>query len=54
MYAGDTFTGYFLAMIAKGEEVGKALQVASFAASLAVSREGASSSIPFLREINLR
>lgn len=52
--AGDTFTGYFFAMIAKGEEIGTALQIASLAASIAVSREGASNSIPFLEEIGVR
>lgn len=52
--AGDTFTGYFLAMIARGGEVDKALQIASFAAALAVSREGASSSIPFLEEVECK
>ncbi|MDF2485232.1 MAG: ribokinase [Herbinix sp.] len=44
--AGDTFTGYFISMVASGFEVSTALKIAAKAASLAVSREGASSSIP--------
>lgn len=49
--AGDTFTGYFLAMIAAGKPINEALQIASYASSIAVSREGASSSIPYLNEV---
>lgn len=50
--AGDTFTGYFLAMISAGKEIEQALQIASLASSIAVSREGASSSIPWLEEVS--
>lgn len=49
--AGDTFTGYFLAAVTKGEKVGSALEIASKAASIAVSRHGASSSIPMYDEV---
>ncbi|MBQ8232299.1 MAG: ribokinase [Lachnospiraceae bacterium] len=49
--AGDTFTGYFLAMAASGKDIEQALQIASLASSIAVSREGASSSIPWLEEV---
>lgn len=49
--AGDTFTGYFLAMIARGAEVQTALQRASLAASIAVSRRGAACSIPWSHEV---
>ncbi|SFK03741.1 ribokinase [Halobacillus dabanensis] len=49
--AGDTFLGYFLSMVACGKRTEEALRMASKAASLAISREGASVSIPFLYEI---
>lgn len=49
--AGDTFTGYYIAGIAAGHPVGKALLTASRAASVAVSRKGASVSIPERREV---
>ena len=51
--AGDTFTGYFLAMIAQGAEVSKALERASLAASIAVSRMGAAISIPWSSEVEV-
>lgn len=50
--AGDTFTGYFLAAVAQGKGVGFALDVASKAASITVSRHGASSSIPMRDEVD--
>jgi ribokinase len=49
--AGDTFTGYFLASVANGAEIGKALKIATAAASISVSREGASVSIPEAKEV---
>ena len=49
--AGDTFTGYFLASFARGESIEAALYIASLAASVAVSREGAASSIPKISEL---
>ena len=49
--AGDTFTGYFLAEIAKGKSIDFALDCASKAAALAVSKEGAAPSIPLLEEV---
>ena len=49
--AGDTFTGYFLAAVTKGKDVGYALKIASKAASITVSRHGASSSIPMYAEV---
>ena len=48
--AGDTFTGYFLASVAGGETVEHALKIATAAASISVSREGASVSIPEAKE----
>jgi len=44
--AGDTFTGYFIAAISAGEEAEKAMRMASAASALAVSQNGAASSIP--------
>lgn len=44
--AGDTFTGYFIAAAAEGKETSEALRLAAMAASIAVSRQGASVSIP--------
>ena len=49
--AGDTFTGYFIAALARGRSVEKAIRSASAAAAIAVSREGAASSIPFADEV---
>ncbi len=50
--AGDTFTGYLLDSISKGFSVEKALRRASFASSLAVSRQGAAASIPYAAEVD--
>lgn len=49
--AGDTFTGYFLAAYANNEPIEECLRKASIASSIAVSRPGASTSIPFLSEV---
>ena len=49
--AGDTFTGYFLRYVFIGESVEKALDMASLASSIAVSRKGASVSIPYNDEL---
>lgn len=49
--AGDTFTGYVLAMVASGKNIAEALQIATIASSIAVSKPGASGSIPFLDEV---
>ena len=49
--AGDTFLGYFLSMISQKADITSALNIASKAASLAVSRKGSSSSIPLLAEV---
>lgn len=49
--AGDTFCGYFLACLVKGEAPAKALKYASLASSLAVSRKGAGNSIPTWEEV---
>ena len=44
--AGDTFTGYFAAMISKGKNAAEALKIASAAAAIATEKQGAASSIP--------
>lgn len=49
--AGDTFSGYFLACMASGESRARCLDIASRAASIAVSRKGAASSIPTRSEV---
>jgi ribokinase len=49
--AGDTFTGYFIGAIAKGESIKEALRLASVGASISVSRQGASVSIPCWKEV---
>ena len=49
--AGDTFTGYFLAGAAQGLALDEILRRASVAAALAVTRKGASGSIPTLDEV---
>jgi len=49
--AGDTFTGYFICEIMSGSSPEKALEIASKASSLAVSRKGAAPSIPMREEV---
>lgn len=49
--AGDAFTGYLLRALLRGDAVGDALRLASHAAAIAVSRPGASRSIPRLAEV---
>lgn len=49
--AGDTFTGYFIAGIVLGNTSGEVLRLASVASSIAVSRKGASPSIPAMEEV---
>lgn len=49
--AGDTFAGFFLATLANGGDPETALQRASKASAIAVTRPGASDSIPSLREV---
>ena len=49
--AGDTFTGYYLAETARGSSVADSLLLASKAAALAVTKQGAASSIPYLKDV---
>lgn len=44
--AGDTFTGYFISMLSRGESYKNALRIASAAAAISVSKNGAAPSIP--------
>ena len=44
--AGDAFTGYFLAAKLRGETPQEAMRIASHAAAIAVTRQGAAASIP--------
>ena len=49
--AGDTFTGYFLAALTDGKTPRRCLEEAAAAAAIAVSRLGASASIPERSEV---
>lgn len=49
--AGDTFTGYFVGTLSRGEDCAYSLKVAAAAAALAVSRKGAAPSIPSIHEV---
>jgi len=49
--AGDTFTGYFLAALAEGQTPAAALDLASKAAAICVTRRGAAPSIPSRAEV---
>lgn len=49
--AGDTFTGFFLGGVMAGQTVPEALEQAAKASAIAVTRYGASPSIPRLEEI---
>lgn len=49
--AGDTFTGYFISTFERTNDIKLALKYASIASGLAVSKQGAASSIPALSEV---
>lgn len=49
--AGDTFTGVLVARLAAGDELERAARAGSMAASIAVTRPGASSSMPAWNEV---
>lgn len=49
--AGDTFSGYFIAGILKELKISEAMELASRAAAITVSRPGAAPSIPTLEEV---
>lgn len=49
--AGDTFTGFFFGTLLSGGTPGEAMELASKAAAISVTRPGASVSIPTLNEV---
>lgn len=49
--AGDTFTGYFISSIIDGAPVKEGLEMAAKASAIAVSRPGATASIPMKQEV---
>jgi len=49
--AGDTFNGALAAALARGAEIGDAVEFANAAAALSVTRLGASASVPTLPEV---
>jgi ribokinase len=49
--AGDTFNGYLAVSLAQGKPMEDAIRIANRAASISVTRMGASTSIPYLKEI---
>lgn len=49
--AGDTYTGYFISGIMRGEMTEDILRQASVASAIAVTRPGAASSIPERKEV---
>ncbi len=49
--AGDTFTGFFIGSIMRGEGVEGAMGMAAKASAIAVTRQGAAPSIPTLKEV---
>ena len=49
--AGDTFTGYFIASLVNNASIEQALEISSKAAAIAVTKVGATASIPFMEEV---
>lgn len=49
--AGDTFTGYFLDSLLRGQDPAQCLERASCASAIAVTRSGAADSIPAAEEV---
>lgn len=49
--AGDTYAGYFVAALALGLSDKEAMSLATFASALSVTKKGAISSIPTLKEV---
>ena len=50
--AGDCFNGSLAVMIASGMDLKEAIEQASIAASISVTRSGAQDSMPFRHELN--
>ena len=49
--AGDTFTGYFIAGVLQNMSVEDTLKMCATASGIAVSRKGATPSIPYMAEV---
>lgn len=49
--AGDTYTGYFLASLAGGKTLEEAMNIATMAAAISITRPGAAESIPGIEEV---
>ena len=49
--AGDTYTGYFVAALMEGKALKECMQLATVAAAICVTREGAAPSIPYRAEV---
>jgi ribokinase len=49
--AGDTFIGFFIALLSSGSKVDEALQISCRASSICTTRQGAADSIPLLDEV---
>lgn len=49
--SGDTYTGFLLGSLLQGKNAKEALKIAACAAAIAVTRKGASPSIPTLQEV---
>lgn len=51
--AGDTYTGFLLASLADGKSIQDCLALASKASAISVTKEGAASSIPYMKDITI-
>lgn len=49
--AGDTYLGYFASYLDQGMSIGEAMDIASFAAALQVTKNGTSEAIPSLKTV---
>ena len=49
--AGDTFTGYLIAALSRGETVENSMNLAAKASAISVTRNGAEASIPIIAEV---
>lgn len=49
--AGDTFTGYFVALLAAGKKHNEIFQTASAASAVSITKNGAEPSIPYMAEV---
>jgi ribokinase len=49
--AGDTFVGYYMAAVSRGEDVEEALRLAGVAAAYCVTKPGANDSIPRISDL---